>query len=213
MSSRHFSSLLPMCALAASLLAPLGTRAHCDGMDGPVVKAAQHALQAGDVNLVLVWVQKQDEGRIRDAFKRTLAVRKLGPEAQGVADTWFFETLVRVHRAGEGAAFTGLKPAGLDLGPAIPAADAALATGKAEPLVKLLENAMHGGLHRRLARALDAKGYGKDDVEAGRRFVASYVDYVHHVERLYEAATGHPKEHDAETERASAHHHDETPAR
>jgi hypothetical protein len=209
MKTRLFSSLLSTCALAAWLFFPAVSRAHCDGMDGPVVKAAQRALQAGDVNLVLPWVQKDDEAPIRDAFKRTLAVRRLGRDAQKLADTWFFETLVRVHRAGEGAPFTGLKPGGRDLGPAIPAADAALETGKPEPLVKLLDEAMHGGLHRRFARTLAAKSYGREDVEAGRTFVASYVDFIHYVERLYEAATRGTEGHYPEpehAEHASAHH-------
>ena len=92
--------------------------AHCDGMDGPVVKAAQAALAKGDVNLVLIWVRKNDETEIRQAFERTVNVRKLSPEAKELADTYFFETLVRIHRAGEGAPYTGLKPAGRDLGPA-----------------------------------------------------------------------------------------------
>lgn len=31
--------------------------AHCDSLDGPVIKAARTAFTTGDVNLVLVWVQ------------------------------------------------------------------------------------------------------------------------------------------------------------
>jgi hypothetical protein len=85
---------------------------HCDGMDGPVVQAAQRALAKGDVNLVLIWVQANDEAEIRKVFAKTLAVRKLNPEARELADLYFFETLVRIHRAGEGALYTGLKPAG-----------------------------------------------------------------------------------------------------
>lgn len=112
--------------------------AHCDTMDGPVVKAAQEALETGNVNLVLIWVQEKDEAQIKEAFNNTIAVRKLSPEAKELADMYFFETLVRVHRAGEGAPYTGLKPAGLDLGPAIPAADEALKTGSPDKLVKLL---------------------------------------------------------------------------
>jgi hypothetical protein len=37
-------------------------------MDGPVVKAAQKALETGNVNLVLIWVRKNDEGEIRKAL-------------------------------------------------------------------------------------------------------------------------------------------------
>ena len=112
--------------IAAVVLAvPLSTRAHCDTLDGPVVKTARAALDTGKIAPVLAWVRAQDEAEIRAAFQKAAAARKLGPEAKVVADTWFFETVVRVHRAGEGAPFTGLKPAGLDLGPAVPAADRA----------------------------------------------------------------------------------------
>ena len=100
------------------LLSTTSALAHCDGMDGPVVRAAQKALEAGDVNLVLIWVQKKDEQTIKDAFQKTLEVRKLDPKARELADMYFFETLVRIHRAGEGESYTGIKPAGQDLGPA-----------------------------------------------------------------------------------------------
>lgn len=130
------TSLIAAASLA--LLASPRAGAHCDGLDGPVVKAAEAALEKGDVNFVLVWVQKDDEPEIRAAFDQTLKVRKLNSEARHLADRFFFETLVRVHRAGEGAPYTGLKPAGRDLGPAIPAADKALREDAVEPLVKLL---------------------------------------------------------------------------
>src|SRR5512140_666200 len=149
----HRLLLLPSVALVAVLLAaPTRARAHCDGLDGPVVKAAQEALKTGDARLVLVWVQKKDEPEVTGAFQHTLAVRKLGAEAQKLADTFFFETLVRVHRAGEGAPYTGLMPAGRDLGPAIPAADKALQNGSVEPLLKLLHREVKAGLSGRFAR-------------------------------------------------------------
>src|SRR5688572_6649736 len=105
-------------------------RAHCDALDGPVVQAAQKALATGNINLVLIWVQKNDEAEINRAFNKALTVRKLTAEAKELADLYFFETLVRVHRAGEGAPYTGLRPAGQDLDPAIPIADAALRDGR-----------------------------------------------------------------------------------
>ena len=123
----NFPTLLGVIAIAIALL-PRAS-AHCDGLDGPVVQAAQKALETGNVNLVLIWVQKPDEAEIKRAFDHAQAVRKLSAEARELADRYFFETLVRIHRAGEGAPFTGLKPAGRDLGPAIPAADNALRDG------------------------------------------------------------------------------------
>jgi Family of unknown function (DUF6448) len=64
----------------AAVLAPHTAQAHCDGLDGPVVKAAQKALSESNINLVLIWVQKEDETEIRRAFEKTLAVRKLNAE-------------------------------------------------------------------------------------------------------------------------------------
>lgn len=195
-------SLAVMAILFMTMLfGPDKVFAHCDGMDGPVVIPAQKALETGNVNLVLIWVQKKDEVEIREAFQKTLAVRKFSPEAKELADKYFFETLVRIHRAGEGAPYTGLKSAGRDLGQAIPAADKALEFGSAEPLLKLLTDTMQGGIQERLENAVAKKNFNKDDVEAGREYVKAYVKFVHYVEGLYEAsknpAHGHfqdPKE-------------------
>lgn len=184
---------------------PLSVSAHCDTMDGPVVKAAQRALETGDVNRVLPWVQKQDEPAIKKNFEHALSVRKLSPEAKALADTYFFETLVRIHRAGEGAPYTGVKPSGTDLGPAIPAADRAIEDGKAQPLVKLLTDAMYAGMHKRFEEVLAKKGFNKDDVEKGREYVKAYVEFTHYVEGLYEAAKGPADGHSHASEGAELH--------
>ena len=75
---------------------------HCDALDGPVVGAARAALGATDVDLVLPYVHADREPEVRDAFERVLKVAALGDEARELAERWFFETVVRVHRAGEG---------------------------------------------------------------------------------------------------------------
>lgn len=135
-------SLLALLALSVLLLVPQIVLAHCDTMDGPVVKAAQKALEAAKAGPVLAWVHPKDEAEIKTAFLETLAVRKLSPEAKELADRYFFETLVRIHRAGEGAPYTGLKPAGSVNTPGLAAADRAIETGKIEPVSKLLQRAV-----------------------------------------------------------------------
>jgi hypothetical protein len=163
---------------------------HCDGMDGPVVTLARKALKERNVNVVLPWVTAADEAQIREAFEQALAVRKLGAPAEQLADMHFFETLVRVHRAAEGAPYTGLKPAGRDLGPAIPAADRALEDGSIDVVAKLLVDAVRMGLHERFHAAAERRKFDVNDVAAGREYVAAYVSYIHYVERLWQAATG-----------------------
>ncbi len=177
--------------------------AHCDTMDGPVVKAAQEALETGNVNLVLIWVQEKDEAQIKEAFNNTIAVRKLSPEAKELADMYFFETLVRVHRAGEGAPYTGLKPAGLDLGTAIPAADEALKTGSPDKLVKLLTDATENGTREEFSKVMEKKHSSANNVSAGREYIEAYVPFIHYVERVYEAATAPAEGHYIEADNES----------
>jgi hypothetical protein len=181
-------SLIAAAFAAGLLFGAQSAQAHCDGIDGPVVGAAQKALQSGDVSRILIWVRPQDEGEIKKAFEETLAMRKLGPQAQAFADRYFFETLVRIHRAGENAPYTGLKPAGRDLGPAIPAADKAIETGSEPDLVQLVTEHVRKGLSKHLQEVLAKKNFAPDDVAAGREYVEAYVTYIHYVERLYEAA-------------------------
>ena len=129
---KSLQSLAAISALSLSLTQTAS--AHCDAMDGPVITEAQRALATGDVTPLLKWVPATDEGEVRAVFDKAVRVRKLGSEAREFADRQFFATLVEVHRASEGAPFTGIKAAG-HINPSVSAADAGLATGNVDELV------------------------------------------------------------------------------
>ncbi len=194
---------------ALSLTLPRWARAHCDTLDGPVVMDARAALESRDITPVLKWVTHEKEGEIRAAFEHTLAVRALSADARALADRFFFETLVRVHREGEGAPYTGLKPAGAALDPGIAASDAALAQGSVDALVRLLTAEVEKGLRHRFAEAAEARKHSGESVEKGREFVAAYVAFMHHAERLLlsaSSASSHA-EHGPVAEQAQAAEH------
>ena len=177
--------------VAAFLLVGAGdVAAHCDGLDGPVVEAGREALATGNVDHALVWVLPPDEAEVRAAFDHAVQVRQLGEEARELADHFFLETLVRVHRAGEGEPYTGLKAAGRDLGPVIPAADRALATGSSAELEALVLEQVRAGIRERFDAAVRSRDFAPGDVEAGRAFVRAYVPFLHYAERVYETAAG-----------------------
>ncbi len=182
---------MPRFLLAGLVIATLASvptaRAHCDSLDGPVVEAARLALAEGDVTPVLMWVRAGDEAAIRTAFAQTIEVRRLSSTAAELADRFFFETLVRIHRAGEGQAFTGLKPAGM-IDPAIASADQSLANGRAEALVRELQQRLATGLGQRFDRAQEARAHANHNIEAGRAYVAAYVDFIHYYEALHALA-------------------------
>ncbi len=159
-------------------------------MDGPVVSAARQALDTGDVNHLLPWVAAADEPAVKSAFQQARAVRALGPDAKELADRWFFETTVRLHRASEGEPYTGLKPAGTEVEPAVAAADRALAAGSDSALIAELTEAMQKGVAARFAEAREAQRAAVSDVAARRRGVHAYVEFVHYVEGVHDAVAG-----------------------
>lgn len=191
--------------VALMVLLPAMVLAHCDTMDGPVVMEARAALQRGDVTPLLKWVTPEGEPEIRAAFEQTQKVRALGPQARELADMYFLETFVRVHREGEGAPYTGLKPAGTEVDRAVAAADQALASGSDAALNKMLTDAARAELHKRFVRALETRKHAGDSVAAGREFVEAYVTYVHYAEALHQAIIGQTAAHGDDSAAGHAH--------
>lgn len=193
--------------LATLFLVPGKSYAHCDTLDGPVVKTARVALDKGDVTPLLKWVRVENEGEIRQAFQQTLTVRGKGPEAKELADRYFFETLVRIHRAGEGAPYTGLKP-GEAVDPAVALADKGLASGSVDELVEVLTKAMADGIQERFAHARETRQHADDSVAAGREFVEAYVVFTHYVEGLHGLIKSGAAHHGEGAKKdADSHHH------
>jgi hypothetical protein len=188
MSLRSNSFGITLVATALLLGGPPRALAHCDTLDGPVVKDAHAALEAGDVTPVLKWVRSGKEAEVREAFGRAVSVRALGREARTLADRFFFETVVRVHREGEGSPYTGLKPAGTLIDPAVAGADQALDSGKVDALVRTITAVADQGLRERFARAAETRRHANESVEKGRSYVAAYVDLAHYAERLWQSA-------------------------
>lgn len=179
--------------------------AHCDTLDGPVVQTARIALEKSDITPLLKWVRADDEKEVRVAFQKTLAVRVMGAEAEELADLYFFETLVRIHRAGEGAPYTGLKPGGA-VDPAVALADKALETGSVDKLVAVLTKAMADGVRERFQHASETRGHADDSVAAGREFVEAYVIFTHYVEGLHATIIkGSGAHHEEETKGYNGH--------
>ena len=152
--------------------------AHCDSMRGPVVKDAQRALADRNVYPTLKWVRVEDEESIREAFDMTLAVRGQSEAGRSIADRYFFETLVRIHRASEGEGFTGIKPTG-SVDPAIAAADRALVDGNIDPLADRIAAAVLDGIKHRFTEAREKLLLAEKSVEQGRQYVKAYVQLTH----------------------------------
>jgi hypothetical protein len=165
---------------------------HCDSMDGPVVTAARRALDEDDLAIALPYVPAQAEAEITAAFEQVLPIHATSGSAGQLADRWFFETVVRLHRAGEGAAYTGLKPAGQDEGPVIPVAERAIRTGSADELVRILTEVVADQTKTRLDQAMALKQHEHGPVAAARQYVEAMLGLQVWAHKLYQAATSGP---------------------
>jgi hypothetical protein len=205
-NSRKRFLALSLFALA-SFIAPAAALAHCDTLDGPVVAAARTALARADITPVLKWAHPDKEKDLRAAFQKTITVRAASPEAKELADSYFFETLVRTHREGEGAPYTGLKP-GVAVDPAVALADKALKGGSVDTLVEVLTKAMANGIRERFADTREKQKSADDSVAAGRDFVEAYVIFTHYVEGLHGQIKGAAAHHgEANTTAGGGHAH------
>lgn len=199
---------LVLAALAVVLSAGLAG-AHCDSLDGPVIVAARAALESGKPEGVLAWVQPADEAAIQEAFLKTREVRKLGPMAAGLADTWFFETLVRVHRAGDGAPYTGLKPAG-SAEELVKKLDASVEKGEIKEVAEMIAGHAEHSIHEKFEKVMELKKTAGASVEKGRAYVAAYVTFMHYVEGVRNAVHGgghHGADTEPQAEKSAEHKH------
>lgn len=170
---------------------------HCDSLDGPVVRAAEEALAAANVDLVLPYVPEDGEREVIAAFDDVIAARRTGVRAREVADRYFFETVVRIHRRGEGAAFTGLRPAGLDVGPVIPIAERAIESGNAEDLEEILVATVREELADRFEHMRHLHHRADRGVEGARAYVQAMLGLQVWAHGVYQAAhaAGHAAAH------------------
>jgi hypothetical protein len=171
---------------------------HCDAIEGPVVKAAKKALLTGNVNHVLVWVRAEDENELISLFKRVQSVSKLHDEAAELARDYFYETVVRIHRMGEGVGYTGLQPEGYQPEPGIVAADEALKHKSVETILHHTGEKHHAHVKELFSEVVSKSSFAVDDLKAGREYVAKYVTFIHYIESLYKGEAPKTDEH---------HHH------
>lgn len=159
---------------------------YMDNMDGPVVRAAENALDMENIKYILPYVSSKYEGELNDAFEKTLSVRELSGEAAELADYWFFETAVRLHHKGEEKSYTGLKSAGTDWGPIIPKIDRAVETENLEELLDFLLNFIREDIEGRFDDVISKKDYDEDDVEDARDYLKAREEFLSYTRKFYE---------------------------
>jgi len=106
---------------------------------------------------------------------------------------------------GEGVAYTGLKPAETEVEPGIEAADKALPRSSVEKRLKQVNETIHHTIHEQFTNAMAKKKFDANNVEACREYVKAYVEFIHYVERLHEAATKPAEGHLHEAGRSDTH--------
>ena len=181
---RFFKFNLPTLLLMAFMFfAALPASAHCDSFDGPVIKDALTALKQNNVELVLKWVEPQHEKEITDKFNQTLRLKGKNKEINDVLETSFLETLVRLHREGEGAPYTGLKPEGSTT-KLVQMADNSLAKKDVNEVINIVTSHLKEVLQDKYTKAIELSKTKENSVDEGRAYVEAYVEYTHTLEAI-----------------------------
>lgn len=181
-SERGFKFKMRSFLLAfALILTSISGFAHCDSYDGPVIKDALKALDQNNVQLVLKWIEPQQEAEIITLFDKTYSLKDQDKEVYALVEKHFLETLVRLHRETEGEPFTGLKPAG-SMTPLVEMADNSIAEKNVEKVIKTVTDHLEQVLRERYATVAKLSKTKDDSVEKGREYVHAYVQYTHTLE-------------------------------
>lgn len=192
-----------LAAVGIMILAPLTASAHCDTMDGPTVADGIKAMEENNVNYVLKWVMPEYEQEIREKFDLSMKSKDLSPESKELAEQYFFSELVRLHRAGEGAPFDGLKPHGTPVDEKVKAADESIAVGNLSPLEGMIEEEKMPELKERFEKVMELKDFDVNNVEEGREYIEAYVMF-------FKFAEGEEDHHGEATHGEEAVHGNET---
>jgi hypothetical protein len=206
----RITAVVGFLAVGISVLLVWNVFAHCDTTSSPVIPEAKAALEKGDITPILKWIKKDNEAEIKAVFAKAVAVRTKGPEAKELADQYLLETLVRLHRAGEGAPYTGIKDEPVE--PIVATADKALADGSADTMIKKMSSHMAQAIREKFEKALESSKNKDKSIEAGREFVEAYVTYMHYVEGIHTAivsAGGHHHEGAGESDASAKPEHKE----
>lgn len=157
--------------------------AHCDSYDGPVIKDALKALDQNNVQLVLKWIEPEQEKEIIPLFDKTYRLKNGDKQVYSIVEKYFLETLVRLHRETEGAPYTGLKPAGSTT-PLVVMADNSIAKNDVEGVVNTVTTHLEQVLRDRYSKVAELSKTKENSVEQGRAYVEAYVQYTHTLEAL-----------------------------
>ena len=166
-----------------------------DGAPGRGAPAPRDALAQDNVDLVLPYVKADQEAELTAAFDQTMAIRDSSPEVQKLADQYFVETSVRLHRVGEGASYTGLKD-DVEISPGLAAAEQSLESGTSDRVFKVLKRDLRTELTDRFNHVLetrDAEQANPSVATARERAEAElmFEKYILEIETATNAELGH----------------------
>jgi len=151
---------------------------YCDTMDGPIVAAAELALEMENINYVLPFVKNEYETELKEAFNKSVTVRELSGEAAEIADYWFFETAVRLYMLGAGKPYSGIKQSGINREHIILKAQDAVVNQDITTFETFLLDSLKEAIETKYEIAVSQQDYDVNDTQAARNYLNSLMDFV-----------------------------------
>lgn len=142
---------------------------------GPMMKAAQMALESGNARHILIWLPEGSENTLRNLLEKACCEQY---SQKRVAADWYFENVQRLHRAGMRSNYSGIEDVIFGEMPVIRKADEAIETGNFEGLSGLVPDMDIPELRQRFDTIRGMRNYPAGNLSAGRTFVSAYLEFM-----------------------------------
>lgn len=148
---------------------------------GPVMKAAQMALESGNARHILIWVPEGSENTVRNLLEKACCEQY---SQKNRATQWYFETVQRLHRSGMRSCYSGPDPFISGEIPIIQKADEAIETGNFEELSSMVPDMHISEARQRFYTIREMRNNPADTPAAGRKYVSAYLDFITYLHNL-----------------------------
>jgi hypothetical protein len=156
----------------------------CNQHDGPVTRAAKRALETGNAQYILIWIQKESENTVKNLLERACCERTTRKDSHQRTTDWFFETVNRLHSAYYGPCNLDISTKSREEKEIILLVERACESGNVEELLTIIPDASAVEMRQCFEDVMKKRDYGGKNSAAGRVYISAVVDFiacVHHL--------------------------------
>jgi len=158
---------------------------HCDRNDGPVTRAAKRALETGNAQHILIWIQEDSENTVKNLLEKACCERTTRNDAHNNTVDWYFGTVSRLHSAYHGTHNLNISTKTPEEKAIILLVERACESGNFEDLSPVIPDDCTGEMRQYFDDVMKMRNFDKKNSAAGRVYVSAVVNFITFVYHLH----------------------------